>query len=74
MARLPASMITPDAALSQWQQLTPYMFALVTAAFGADWVTKETSIAGPPANTETTVKTEVTDNSATQTVKAETVE
>lgn len=69
--RLPVTQLAPDAALAAWSALAPYMFALVTAAFGADWVTKETSIAGPPSNTETTVKAEMTDTSATVTTTSE---
>jgi hypothetical protein len=71
MWRLPISQFAPDAALSAWAALTPFMFGLVTAAFGADFVAKQTNIAGPPANTETTVKAEVTDNVATVTTTSE---
>jgi hypothetical protein len=69
--RLPITQLAPDASLAAWLTLAPYMFALVTAAFGADWVAKQTNIAGPPANTATTVTAEVTDNSATVTTSSE---
>lgn len=69
--RLPTTQIAPDAALSAWIQLTPYMFALVMAVFTQDWISKQTTIAGPPMNTETTVKTEVTDTSATTVTSSE---
>jgi hypothetical protein len=39
--------------------------------FGLDWISKQTTIAGPPANTETTIKTEVTDTGATVTTSSE---
>jgi hypothetical protein len=51
--------------------MEPYVFTLATMAFGADFVAKQTNIAGPPANTETTVKAEVTDNVATLTTTSE---
>jgi hypothetical protein len=71
MQRLPTTQLAPDAALSAWMSLEPYMFTLVTAAFGADFVAKQTNFAGPPSNTETTVKTEVTDTGATVTTSSE---
>jgi len=74
MHRLPTSQLAPDAALSAWMSLEPYMFTLVTAAYGADFVAKQTNIAGPPANTETTVKTEVTDTAAIVTTTSEPTE
>jgi hypothetical protein len=71
MHRLPTTQLAPDAALSAWQSMEPYVFTLATMAFGADFVAKQTNIAGPPANTETTVKAEVTDNVATVTTTSE---
>jgi hypothetical protein len=69
--RLPTTQLMPDAALTSWNGWGPYAFGLVTAAFGTDWISKQTTIAGPPMNTETSVKTETTDNSATVTTKSE---
>lgn len=60
MARLPITQFAPDAALVTWYGLTPFVFGLVGAAFGADWVSKQTNLAGPPSNTETTITTEQT--------------
>lgn len=71
LARLPITQFAPDASLAAWSALTPFMFGLVTAAFGADFVAKQTNIAGPPSNTETTVKAEMTDTSATVTTTSE---
>lgn len=65
MQRIPVTQIAPDAALSAWMSLTPYMFALVTAVFTQDWISKQTTIAGPPMNTEIKTETTVTDGSAT---------
>lgn len=39
--------------------------------FGLDWASKQTNLAGPPMNTETTVKTEVTDTTATTVTSSE---
>lgn len=45
--------------------------ALFGGAFTLDWTSKQTTIAGPPANTETIVKTELTDTTATTTTSSE---
>lgn len=71
MFRLPITQFAPDAALIAWQGITPYVFSYATLAFGADFVAKQTNYAGPPANTETTVKTEVTDTTAVVTTSSE---
>lgn len=71
MRRAPVTQLAPDAGLSAWTSLTPYMFALVTAVFTQDWISKQTNIAGPPMNTETTVKTEVSNKQATVTTTSE---
>lgn len=71
MWRLPITQFAPDAALAAWAALAPFMFALVAAAFGADWASKQTNLAGPPSNTATTVKTELTDTSETTTTTSE---
>lgn len=71
MWRLPITQFSPDAALGAWAALTPFMFGLVMAAFGSDWASKQTNLLGPPSNTETTVKTELTDTTATVTTSSE---
>lgn len=74
MWRLPITQFAPDAALAAWAALAPFMFGLVAGAFTQDWISKQTNIAGPPANTETTVKTELTDTTATVTTTSEPAE
>lgn len=74
MQRIPLSQIAPDAGLAAWTSLTPYMFALVTAVFTQDWISKQTTIAGPPMNTEIKTETTVTDDTATTTTSAVTTE
>lgn len=74
MWRLPITQFAADAALASWAALAPFMFGLVAAAYGTDWVSKQTNIAGPPSNTETKVTTEMTDTSATVTTSSETKE
>lgn len=69
--RLPITQVVPDAALSMWGSLTPYMFALVTAVFTQDWISKQTTIAGPPMNTEIKTETTVSDGSATTSTTSE---
>jgi hypothetical protein len=54
-----------------WMALMYPVFGIFTAAFGTDWISKQTNIAGPPANTETTLKTETTDTGTTVTTKSE---
>lgn len=71
MARMPVSATVPDAALQTWSTLQVAVFALAGSAFAADWISKQTTIAGPPSNTETTVKAEVTDTGATVTTSSE---
>ena len=71
MYRLPTTATVPDASLSVWSGLQVVVFTLAGSAFAADWISKQTTIAGPPSNTETTVKTEMTDTSATTSTKSE---
>lgn len=71
MARLPVTTVVPDAALQTWSGLQAVVFSLAASAFLADFVAKQTNWGGPPANTETTVKTELTDTSATVTTSSE---
>jgi hypothetical protein len=68
--RLPTTQIAPDAALSMWGSLTPYMFALVTTVFTQDWISKQTTIAGPPMNTEIKTETTVSEGSAISTTSS----
>ena len=54
----------------QFRILELFAYPILVGAFGVfglDWVSKQTTIAGPPGNSETVVKTEVTDTSATVT-------
>jgi hypothetical protein len=58
----------------QYRILELFAYPILVGAFGVfglDWISKQTTIAGPPANTETTVKAEVTDNVATLTTTSE---
>jgi hypothetical protein len=71
MGRLPVTATVPDAALQTWSGLQAVVFSLAASAFLADFVAKQTNWGGPPANTETTVKAEVTDNAATVTTTSE---
>jgi hypothetical protein len=71
MVRVPVAQMAQDAALQAWGALSLPVFGLAAAAFGTDWISKQTTIAGPPANTETTVKTELTDTTATFTTSSE---
>jgi hypothetical protein len=61
----------------QFRILELFAYPILVGAFGVfglDWVSKQTNIAGPPANTETTVKTELTDTTATVTTTSEPAE
>lgn len=71
MARMPVTAVTPDASLQAWSGLQVVVFGMATSAFLADFVAKQTNWGGPPANTETTVKTEVTDTAAIVTTTSE---
>jgi hypothetical protein len=71
MVRLPITQFAPDAALVAWSALTVPILGYATAAFTQDWISKQTNWGGPPSNTETTVKAEVTDNAATVTTTSE---
>ena len=59
---------------TQFRVLELFTYPILIGAFGVfglDWAAKQTSLAGPPANTETVVKTEITDTSATTTTSSE---
>lgn len=72
MARAPTTQFVPDASLVVWAGLTVPVLGYAAAAFTQDWISKQTTIAGPPQNTETTVVTEVTDTGASVTTSSET--
>lgn len=74
LIRVPVTQLVPDAALVTWAGLGVIVVGFATAAFGADWVSKQTTIAGPPINTEIKTTTEVTEGSATVTSSATEVE
>lgn len=58
----------------QFRILELFAYPILVGAFGVfglDWIAKQTTIAGPPAHSETVVKTEVTDTSATVTTTSD---
>jgi hypothetical protein len=65
MVRVPVSQMAQDAALQAWGALSIPVFGLAAAAFATDWISKQTTIAGPPMNTEIKTETTVSDGSAT---------
>ena len=71
MVRVPVSQMAQDAALQAWGALAIPVFGLAAAAFGTDWISKQTTIAGPPMNTEIKTETTVTDGSATTSTTSE---
>lgn len=70
LCRVPITQLVPDAALVTWSGLGVIVVGFATAAFGADWVSKQTTIAGPPMNTEIKTETTVSDGSATTTTSS----
>ncbi len=72
MVRLPVAQYTPDAGLAAWGALTIPVLTIAAAAFGTDWVSKQTTIAGPPMNTEIKTTTEIDDGKAVSTTSSET--
>jgi hypothetical protein len=70
MVRTPVTQLAQDAAMQSWGSLAIPVFGLGTAAFAADWISKQTTIAGPPMNTAITTETTVSDGSATTTTSA----
>ena len=70
MIRAPVTQLVPDAALVTWSGLGVIVVGFATAAFGTDWISKQTTIAGPPMNTEIKTVTEVTDDKAVVTSSA----
>jgi hypothetical protein len=55
MLRLPISQQVADASLIAWGGLAVPVFGLAAAAYGTDWISKQTTIAGPPASADPTV-------------------
>lgn len=70
MIRVPVSQMAQDAALQAWGALAIPVFGLAVGAFGTDWISKQTTIAGPPMNTEIKTETTVTADSATTTTSS----
>lgn len=70
MMRAPATQMVPDAAMTVWSGLQVVVVGFATAAFGSDWISKQTTIAGPPIGTEIKTETKVTDNTATTVTSA----
>lgn len=70
MMRAPATQMTPDAAMVTWSGLQVVVVGFATAAFGTDWISKQTTIAGPPMNTEIKTETVVTEDKAVSTTSA----
>jgi hypothetical protein len=58
MLRLPITQQIADASLVAWGALTVPVFGLAAAAYGTDWISKQTTIAGPPASADPTVVAE----------------
>lgn len=74
MIRTETTQMAQDAALQAWGALSIPVFGLAAAAFGTDWISKQTTIAGPPMNTEIKTETTVTDDTATTTTSAVTTD
>ena len=70
MVRMPVTQLAQDAAIQAWGALSIPVFGLGTAAFAADWISKQTTIAGPPLNTLIKTETELTDTTAVTTTSA----
>lgn len=70
MFRAPVNQLAQDAAMQAWGALAIPVFGLVTAAYGTDWISKQTTIAGPPMGTEIKTETTVTDTTATTTTSS----
>ncbi len=72
MLRAPVTQQVADASMVAWGALTVPVLTVATAAFGADFVAKQTNLAGPPANTEIKTTVEQTDDATTVTTSSET--
>lgn len=70
MCRVPITQLVPDAALTTWAGLGVIVVGFAVGAFGTDWISKQTTIAGPPMNTEIKTETTVTEGSATTTTSS----
>lgn len=69
--RAPVTQLAQDAAMQAWGALSIPVFGLAAAAYGTDWISKQTTIAGPPANTEIKTTLEKTDGTASLTTSSE---
>ena len=60
-------MMTSTAAMAKemWESLMLLVFALFGGAFGLDWISKQTTIAGPPSLGEAATTTQQTDTGTT---------
>lgn len=72
LVRIPPGQAIPDAAVTIWVGLATFVFGLAVGAFGTDWISKQTTIAGPPSSGEVTVKTEVKEDATVTTATTET--
>lgn len=68
--RAPTTQLVPDAAMVTWSGLGVIVVGFATAAFGTDWISKQTTIAGPPLGTEIKTETKVTEDTAVTTTSA----
>lgn len=58
-------------AKEMWQSLMLLVFGIFGGAFSLDWISKQTTIAGPPSSGEATVTTEQSDTGTTVTATTE---
>jgi hypothetical protein len=65
MCRVPITQLVPDAALTTWAGLGVIVVGFAVGAFGTDWISKQTTIAGPPMGQEIKTETTVSEGSAT---------
>lgn len=65
LLQTPTAQLVPGAALVAWGALTVPVLGYAAAAFTQDWISKQTTIAGPPSNTEIKTETVVTEDGAT---------
>lgn len=64
MIRAPVTQLAQDASTQAWGALSIPVFTLIVGAFGTDWISKQTTIAGPPLNTEIKTETTVSEGTA----------
>lgn len=71
LLRTPTGQQIADAALVTWSGLTVPVLGYAAAAFTQDWISKQTTIAGPPTNTEIKTTVERTEDASTVTTSSE---